>query len=50
VDCAKAGGGGVTHGRIDVTDDGILLWNPGFDNCDHTNYISLSGINYRAEK
>ena len=50
VDCAKAGGTGVTHGRIDVTDDGIVLWNPGFDNCEHTNYISLSGISYRAEK
>lgn len=48
---------GVEHGRLDIiANTGEVRWSPGsafdtgFDNCDPNNYISLSGIEFRAEQ
>jgi hypothetical protein len=40
--------GVVTHGRIDILSDGAVLWN-NYDNCDPEDYLSLSGISFRAD-
>lgn len=47
VDCAAVAG--VTHGRLDVTKTGSVVWQA-YDECVTGAYLSLSGIDFKAEQ
>jgi hypothetical protein len=53
VDCKELnnenGNSIVEHGRIDVFSDGKVNYG-GFDNCNRNDYISLNGIDFRADQ